>query len=157
MSLLSRFHDLFDDLFGPADQGPDQDRLTVAALLLLVSRVDGRVLKVEEDGLRVLLQARFGLGPADVDRLIRHVDSLAADADSVTSIGERILHDVAADQRREVLALAFRMAAVDGLVHEFEEDLIWRIGRLLGETDGAIAAVREQALMNLMPRRTHGE
>ena len=42
--------------------------------------------------------------------------------------------------------MAYRVAAVDGFVHEFEDDLVWRIGRLLGLDEGAIAAIREDAL-----------
>ena len=50
MSLLSRLRDLFDELTLPPGGAVDDTRLTVAALLVLVARVDGTVLPVEEDG-----------------------------------------------------------------------------------------------------------
>ena len=49
--------------------------------------------------------------------------------------------------------MAYRVAAVDGVVHEVEADLIWRIGRLLGLDDAMVSAIREEAFRNLGPER----
>jgi uncharacterized tellurite resistance protein B-like protein len=49
--------------------------------------------------------------------------------------------------------MAYRVAAVDGFVDEFEDDLVWRIGRLLRLDEGAVAAIREDAFRNLSPER----
>ena len=40
--------------------------------------------------------------------------------------------------------MAYRIAAVDGQVHDFEDDLLWRVGRLLGLPDEDVARLREQ-------------
>ncbi len=153
MSLISRLQAALHDAFGPAETRPDEAELTLAALLILVSRIDGQVLKVEESGVRRLLQSRFGLGEEGVARLLEQVDRMGEDVDQVATLSDRILHDVSLDERPRVLAMAYRMAALDGFLHEFEEDLIWRIGRLLGQSESEISAIREEALRNLAPER----
>ena len=67
-----------------------------------------------------------------------------------------ILQDTEPEDRPRLLAMAYRVAAVDGFVHEFEDDLVWRIGRLLGFGEDDIAAIREDALRNLAPERADG-
>jgi uncharacterized tellurite resistance protein B-like protein len=52
--------------------------------------------------------------------------------------------------------MAYRIAALDGYLHEFEEDLLWRIGRLLGLSDSEVVALREKALQSLAPERARG-
>jgi hypothetical protein len=51
--------------------------------------------------------------------------------------------------------LAYRIAAVDGVVHDFEEDLIWRLGARLGLAEGEIASARERAVEHLIPGKAH--
>jgi uncharacterized tellurite resistance protein B-like protein len=51
------------------------------------------------------------------------------------------------------MAMAYRIAALDGHLHEFEENLLWRIGRLLRFSEPEIAILRESALQNLAPER----
>jgi uncharacterized tellurite resistance protein B-like protein len=52
--------------------------------------------------------------------------------------------------------MAYRIAALDGYLHEFEDDLLWRIGRLLGFSDADVTALRELALKTLRPERARG-
>ncbi|MGO4571961.1 TerB family tellurite resistance protein [Microvirga sp. 2TAF3] len=59
------------------------------------------------------------------------------------------------DERPRLLALAYRVAAIDGVVHEFEDDLIWRMGRLLGLSAETLAAIKGEALKNLMADQAH--
>jgi uncharacterized tellurite resistance protein B-like protein len=154
MSLLARLNEFFLDVLGPEGAAvPDETSLTVAALLVLVARIDGRVLKVEEEGLRALLRSRFGIGREDADRVLAQVDEIGQEVDQASTLAARIGHDIAPEERSRVLAMAYRMAAIDGFVHEFEEDLLWRIGRLLGQSDAEIALARDEALKNLAPER----
>jgi uncharacterized tellurite resistance protein B-like protein len=146
MSLMANLRELFHDTFGPMAPAPDhEERLTVATLLLLVAHADGRVLSIEERSLPVLLRSYFGIDADTAARLIDEAAEPGSGTDPATSLADRILHDIPAADRPGLLALAYRVATVDGHVHEFEDDLIWRIGRLLGLTDEAIAAAKAEA------------
>jgi uncharacterized tellurite resistance protein B-like protein len=153
MSVLSRLRDLFEPVLGADAAIPESDaRLTVAALLVLVARADGRMLAVEETGLHALLRSRFALSDDQIARILQQVDAMAG-YDPAVTLAERILQDIAPDDRPGVMALAYRMAGLDGHFHEFEEDLLWRIGRLLGFADSDVTAIRDDALKNLAPEQ----
>jgi uncharacterized tellurite resistance protein B-like protein len=159
MSVISRLRDLFDEILEiePADAAPDA-RLTqtVAALLVLVARADGRVLEVEEAGLATMLRSRFNLSEEQVERALGHADALAAAIDPAVTLAERILQEVGPEERPAVMAMAYRIAALDGHLHEFEDDLLWRIGRLLGFSEPEIAATRDGVLAKRDPERARG-
>lgn len=156
MSVITRLRDfLHASLTSKVPTDPDE-RLTAAALLILVARADGRTLEVEEEGLRVLLGSRFGLARDQVERLLDHAADIEGTLDPSTTLIDRIAQDVPSEERPRLLALAYRIAAIDGTVHEFEDDLIWRTGRLLDLSDAEIAAIKAGALENLAPGQAHG-
>jgi uncharacterized tellurite resistance protein B-like protein len=156
MSVITRLRDLLHDTLGTDDPAETGEHLSVAALLSLVARADGRMLKVEEEGLRVLLGSRFGLTREGAERLLAHAAEIEGTLDPSTTLVDRLLQDVSVEDRPRLLALAYRIAAIDGMVHEFEDDLIWRTGRLLDLSEGEIAALRAEALKNLVQDRTRG-
>jgi uncharacterized tellurite resistance protein B-like protein len=156
MSVITRLRDLLHDTLGTDDPAETGEHLSVAALLILVARADGRMLPVEEEGLRVLLGSRFGLTREGAERLLAHAAEVEGTLDLSTTLVDRLLQDVSVEDRPRLLALAYRIAAIDGTVHEFEDDLIWRTGRLLDLSEGEIAALRAEALRNLVQDPTRG-
>ncbi|HZH53859.1 MAG TPA: TerB family tellurite resistance protein [Microvirga sp.] len=151
MSVIARLRDFFQVAIATEDLSATEEHLTVAALLVLVARADGRMLDVEGEGLRVLLGSRFGLTRERAERLLEQAAQLDGTLDPSTTLVDRILQDVSFEERPRLLALAYRIAAIDGKVHEFEDDLIWRTGRLLDLSDEELAAIKADALKNLAP------
>jgi len=161
MSFLSHLR----AFFGPAavpegtdGRSPDGHgkQLTVAALLALVAQIDGRLLKVEEEELRQALRSRFGLEEGEVERLLALARNSDAAPDPATTLIDRIIQDIPPAERPSLLALAYRIAVADGSVHEFEDDLIWRTGRLLGLSEAELAAARRDAIGDPEGARYHG-
>src|SRR5690606_7279031 len=118
-------------------------------------RADGRMLDVERTGLRDLLGSRLGLKSDQVERLLAHVDDIAGTIDPATTLVDRILQAVPFDERPRLLSEAYRIAAIDGRIHEFEDDLIWRTGRLLDLSDAELAAIKADALAHFRPDEVH--
>jgi len=146
MSLITRLRDRFHHTIGAHQPQADDEALTVAILLTLVVHADGRVLQAEQESLRSLLTARCGLGSEQVSTLIGHVREIGGAIDPATTLVDRIVHDVPSEERPRLLSMAYRLAAADGVIHEFEDDLIWRTGHLLGFSDGELGVIKAEAL-----------
>ncbi len=147
MSAISALRDILRSINDhPAEH---EAHLTIASLLILVAHADGRVLPVETEGLRQLLAGRFGFSAEDADRVLRDAAAIEAGMDASTTLIDRIATDVPPDERGPLLGLAYRVAAVDGTVHEFEDDLIWRTGRLLRFSDDELADIKARAIGKL--------
>jgi len=110
----------------------DDKRLALAALLVHCTAIDGVVDAVERDKLRVLLADEFGLAGEELETLV--ADAVAADDEAVdlyrfTSV---LTRNLPAEDRLHVVEKLWEIVFADGKVHEFEENLVWRVAELLG-------------------------
>lgn len=151
MSLVTRLIDLVSDQVRVSDKiaggdqegsGAAEERLAVAALLVHVARADGEVQDAERDQLLRVLGSRFGLSEGAARRLLGRADDLDRAVDDVPALIDMMGHSLDDASKRDLLATAYRVAAADGPLLEFEDDLVWRLGRLLGLTNDAIEAIR---------------
>jgi uncharacterized tellurite resistance protein B-like protein len=152
MSLIARLRAAAADLFGtPASQADPEvgQRLAAAALLVHVARVDGTLAAVEHARLARLLRGAFAMSEAAAQALIARAMRVDDETRDVAELVEQIGRDAPETDRRSLLGLAWAVAAADGQVHEFEDDLVWRVGQLLGLDDAAIAATRAVCLAEL--------
>jgi uncharacterized tellurite resistance protein B-like protein len=111
--------------------GADDYRLAVAALLVHAMAIDGFAAAHEREVLAGLLRRRFALSESDTDALIEAAetaDSEAVDLYGFTSVLKRKLDDA---ERARIIEMMWEMAFADGAVHEFEDNLIWRVAELL--------------------------
>jgi uncharacterized tellurite resistance protein B-like protein len=122
----------------------DDPRVAVAALMSHVVAVDGIVSPAERTRLIGELVERYGLAPdmaheiAEAGRM-RELES--ATLQSFTAGLERRL-DIA--ERRAIVTSLWKLAFADGEVHEFEDNVVWRIADLLGVPTHERTALRKQ-------------
>lgn len=119
-----------DDSKVAVDEGGIQ--LAAAALLFHVVAVDGVVSDGERAMLSDLLARRFALSPEDVKSLVtaaENADAEAVDLYGFTSVLKRKL-DVT--DRERIIEMMWRLVYADGSVHEFEDNVVWRVAELLG-------------------------
>jgi uncharacterized tellurite resistance protein B-like protein len=106
--------------------------LAAAALLFHATAVDGSVSDEERAKLHEVLKRRFGLDESDTDDLVaaaEAADSEAVDLYGFTSILKRRLDEA---ERERIVSMMWELVFADGKVHEFEDNLIWRVAELLG-------------------------
>ena len=107
-------------------------RLALAALLAHAMSIDGADEDVERAKMRAVLEEEYQIGGDDLDMLIDEAikaDDEAVDLYGFTSILKR---NMEAEQRVRVVEHLWEMVYADGKVHEFEDNLVWRIAELLG-------------------------
>lgn len=123
------------DLTGNAeDQSFDETdpKLAAAALLVHTISIDGEIAEEEKLKLQKLLQDKYELSVQETSELIDEAsaaDKQAVDLYGFTSILKRKLDE---EERLDILAMVWDMVYADGVVHEFEDNLVWRIAELLG-------------------------
>jgi uncharacterized tellurite resistance protein B-like protein len=132
--MLAAIKEFFDRLSNPevaVDMAEDEVRLAVAALLYHVVAVDGGVSPVEQTMLTELLKSHFGLDPQNTRALVEAAemaDDEAVDLYRFTSLLKQRL-DVS--DRERIVEMMWRLVFADGGLHEFEENVVWRVAELL--------------------------
>jgi uncharacterized tellurite resistance protein B-like protein len=107
-------------------------RLAAAALLVHIANIDGEFDAKERDRLQAIVENRFGLDRAaarDLILLAAESEREAVDLFRFTSVLKRTLDE---EGRRQVVGMLWEMAYADGSIHEFEENVVWRVAELLG-------------------------
>lgn len=110
----------------------DDYRLAAAALMVHIMSIDGAIGDEERASLHQVLQRSYELGPDDTDLLIAEAtcrDRESVDLYTFTSVVKHHLDDVG---RLQVIRMLWEMVFADGIVHEFEDNMVWRVAELLG-------------------------
>ena len=133
-ALKTFLNDIAQDVSTPDGQDSlrhEDYQVAAAALLVRAGQIDGRSGAAERARLAELLTRRFDLRASDVADLIEEAeaeDKEAVDLFRFTSVIKRRLDH---EGRLRLIEMMWDMAYADGEVHEFEENLIWRVSELI--------------------------
>ncbi len=114
----------------PAFDAHDK-RLAAAALMFHVIAADGVVQRQENDRLHAILSKHYDVSNEEIDQLIdqaRMADSEAIDLHAFTSILKTQLDE---NERIALVEHLWEMVFADGELHEFEDNIVWRVAELI--------------------------
>lgn len=134
--MLSALRDFLTDLAGLPGEEPRFDasdpRLATAALLVAVISVDDEEHPAEFTRLRAVLADAYGLDSAATEELIAAARSSEEEAVDLYTFTARLKRALDETGRRQVIEMMWEIVFADGVVSEFEENMIWRVAELLG-------------------------
>lgn len=110
----------------------EEMRLAAAALLVHAAVIDGEVAHEERRKLKALLQERFALGDEETRRLMREAEAREQEAVDLYRFTSVLCAGLDQEGRQRIIEMLWEMAMADGVVHEFESNLVWRAAELLG-------------------------
>ncbi len=151
--MLDLLKSFIADLTGEADRPKPFEaadyQLAAAALLVHIASIDGDFDTDERARIQELVEARFGLSPEEARKLIANAfesEREAVDLYRFTSVLKRRLDE---DGRRQVVGMLWDMAHANGAVHEFEENVVWRVAELLGVSTRERVELRRESRESL--------
>jgi uncharacterized tellurite resistance protein B-like protein len=158
--MLEALKSLIAELTGEADRAKPFEsadyQLAAAALLVHIASIDGDFDDEEKRRTQQLVEARFGLEPDEARKLINDAwesEREAVDLYRFTSVLKRRLDE---DGRRQVVGMLWDLAHADGAVHEFEENVVWRVAELLGVSTRDRVELRREVRDYLATRNDKG-
>ncbi|MBC8239867.1 MAG: TerB family tellurite resistance protein [Alphaproteobacteria bacterium] len=128
---------------------PDDERRAVtAALLVQAALMDGEFDPSERDVIRGIMTSEFGLESSDVDLLIADAEAAVHQSSQLFGFTRTASEHLDHDERVALMGMLWRVVYADGVVHDYESNLMRRIAGLLHVTDRESAHARRQALEN---------
>lgn len=112
--------------------GQDEVRLAAAALLFHVVAIDGVVSEDERKTLSDLLKRHFDLDPTETRSLVEAAVSAEAEAVDLYGFTSVLKGRLEAGDRERIIEMMWKLVFADGTVHEFEDNVVWRVAELLG-------------------------
>ena len=136
MPLWTNFKKLVEPVTGedPATGNfrEEELRLAAAALLVRAAVIDGRFDPEERRKLKAILQKRFDLDGDEVGRLLQEAEAREHDAVDIYRFTSVLCRELDQDGRKRIVEMLWEVVMADGVVDEFESNLVWRAAELLG-------------------------
>jgi len=133
--MLDAIKTFLSEMSGTAEKkefGEDDYRIAAAALLFHVIAVDGVVSEEEREKLAEILMRRYQLDRQGVQKLIAAAESADNEAIDLYGFTHVLKQHLDAAGRERIIELMWMLVYADGSVHEFEDNVIWRVAELLG-------------------------
>jgi len=143
-SLRKLIVDLSDGDKHPSRFEDDDYRVAAAALLVHAAAIDGSMSAASRDKLHGLIKQYFGLDDAATDELVAEATEAEQKAVDLYHFTARLNRSLDAAGRLRMVEMMWQIAYTDGVITEFEDNLIWRAGDLLGVSQGERISLRER-------------
>ena len=131
IAAIKQFFDRLADEGDTVDMGEEEVRLAVAALLYHLIAVDGVVSPAERSTLGELLKSRFDLDADETRSLIAAAETADEEAVDLYRFTSLLKQRLEGADRERIIGMMWRLVYADGTMHEFEDNLVWRVAELL--------------------------
>jgi uncharacterized tellurite resistance protein B-like protein len=136
MSLWKKLKDLVEGVDADASRAgnlrEEELRLASGALLISAGTIDGDFAADEKRKVKALLQERFDLEPGEVRQLFEESETRERDAVDLYRFTSVLCRDLDQDGRKRIVGMLWEVVMADGVVDEFESNLVWRVAELIG-------------------------
>src|SRR6188768_1576846 len=136
MVLLEKLKELADHLLGEDQRAKhlreEELQLAAAALLVHASLIDGRADPEERRELKSLLQVRFNLGDDEFERILGEAKAWEQESVDLYSFTSVLCRELDQEGRQRIVEMLWEIVLADGVLHEYEADLVSRGADLLG-------------------------
>jgi uncharacterized tellurite resistance protein B-like protein len=148
MPLWTSFKQLVDRVLGEDQHSlnlrEEELRLAAAALLMHAAGVDGQVDPEERRKLKALLQKRFDLDGGAMRQILGEAEAWEQESVDLYSFTSVLCRELDQDGRKRIIEMLWEVVMADGVVHEFESNLVWRAAELLGVSTRDRVLLRKQ-------------
>lgn len=157
--MLDRIKEFFREGARPQERGAhrfDDLQFAAAALMAEAALLDGSLGDDERRRMAELLSERFALPPEDARALVAEATDRMQDTQQIHPFVRAVTDGFDDAERVRLVEMLWEIIYVDGRVHDFEANLMRRIGGLINVTDLDIGSARRRVVARLGGAGTAG-
>ena len=154
---MSRLAERLRRLFPPeTDEAPPAEahdeadkRLAAAALLVETALMDGNFDAAERRTIDELLRTRFGLDDAEAASLVAEAEDRIGASLGVFRFTSAAKTHFSHEERVQLIEMLWEVAYADGVLHDYEDNLLRRVAGLIYVTDQERGLARRRVMTRL--------
>ena len=116
---------------GHAPRAIDKN-LAAAALMVHVIAADGKITQPEEARLHAILREHYSVSETDAVELATAAKDAQSDAVDLYRFTSILKDQMSEEERLALIEDLWEMVFADGTLHEFEDNVVWRVAELIG-------------------------
>jgi len=149
--VFSKLKKFISNLEGQTDQENSSDdiQLAAAALMVEAAMIDGAFAKEERIQINDVLYHLFPLESEDIGKLIADAEEKIKHSSELYSFSRILKDKMDYDKRMELIQMLWEIVYSDGVLDDFEANLVRRVSGLLYITDVDNGKARKAALEQL--------
>jgi len=145
--VINRIKKLFDRIdSGDAVQpdGAEEHAMAAAVLMVEAARLDGDFDMLERESIRSLVTRHFRLEEEEADQLISEAEVVQDDTNHLVRLTRTIKNSYPPEERIAIIEMLWEVVYADGVLHDYEANLLRRIGGLIYVSDRDRGAARKR-------------
>ncbi|MDZ7823880.1 MAG: TerB family tellurite resistance protein [Ahrensia sp.] len=123
---------------------PNDSRVAAAALMHHVIEADGILRDVEKERYKELLEHENNLAGKELSALLEAAQKADAEAVDLYKFTSVLVRELSQAQRVHFIELLWELVYADGVRHELEDNVVWRICELMGVSTQDRVAMRQR-------------
>ena len=124
-------------------------QLALTALLVEAANSDDQFDEAERGVIERLLESRFSLSRSDADELLAAGEAVACESAELFHFTRIINERLSFEERVELIEMLWEVAYADGVLDEYEDSLLRRVGGLIYVPDRDRGEARRRVLKRL--------
>jgi len=124
-------------------------QLAAAALLVEAACLDGDFDAAERHKIREIVQDKFELSGEEADTLLAEAETAQSEANHLVRFTRALKDAYPLEERDALIEMLWEVVYADGVVHEYEANLLRRVTGLLYVSDRDSGAARKRVLARL--------
>lgn len=147
LSLFARR--LAKDTAAPSPHSVEEKHIAAVALLLEAATLDGHFGEPEQAAIRRIAASRFDLNEDEVTTLFDLARQRHESTNQLFAFTHQIKQSYAPQERMEVMEMLWEVVYADGVLHDYEANLMRRIGGLIYVSDLDRGNARKRVMARL--------
>ena len=118
--------------------------MAAAVLMVEAARLDGDFDMLERQSIRSLVTRHFKLEEEEADQLISEAEVVQDDTNHLVRFTRTIKNSYPPEERIAIIEMLWEVVYADGVLHDYEANLLRRIGGLIYVSDRDRGAARKR-------------
>ena len=122
----------------------DSDKIAIVALLISTAKYDGNFDDSEKIEIQKLIESYFSLSSQNTDDLFKAAEKIESEANDLHQFTRSLNEVLNEEEKLKIMELIWKIVMADGIIDNYEENLVRRLSGLLYLQDKDIGNIKNK-------------
>ena len=122
----------------------DSDKIAIVALLISTAKYDGNFDDSEKIEIQKLIEIYFSLSSQNTDDLFKAAEKIESEANDLQQFTRSLNEVLNEEEKLTIMELIWKIVMADGIIDNYEENLVRRLSGLLYLQDKDIGNIKNK-------------